>query len=183
VWRRTTVARGCPKSLEPTGNFICLLFTLYALYMFTPTLYAFSQPLYHVCADFAQKCPNILWNMKIRYRFHKSPPLIPILSQINLVHTIPPHPISLRSILILSSHLHLVLPSGLFPSGFPTKILYAFLFSSHSCYMSPHLIVLDLKFLITLGEAYKVWSSSICSFLEPPITSPSSVFDHKILFI
>jgi hypothetical protein len=22
--------------------------------MFTPTLYAFSQPLYHVCADFAQ---------------------------------------------------------------------------------------------------------------------------------
>jgi hypothetical protein len=24
------------------------------LYIFTPTLYAFSQPLYHVCADFAQ---------------------------------------------------------------------------------------------------------------------------------
>jgi hypothetical protein len=27
---------------------------IYGLYMFTPTLYAFSQPLYHVCADFAQ---------------------------------------------------------------------------------------------------------------------------------
>jgi len=27
--------------------------------------------------------------------------------------------------LILSFHLHLGLPSGLFPSGFPTKILYA----------------------------------------------------------
>jgi hypothetical protein len=26
----------------------------YMLYMFTPTLYPFSQPLYHVCADFAQ---------------------------------------------------------------------------------------------------------------------------------
>jgi hypothetical protein len=24
------------------------------LHMFTPTLYAFSQPLYHVCADFSQ---------------------------------------------------------------------------------------------------------------------------------
>jgi hypothetical protein len=33
-------------------NFIYYL--LYMLYMFTPTLYAFSQPLYHVCGDFAQ---------------------------------------------------------------------------------------------------------------------------------
>ena len=35
-----------------------------------------------------------------------------------------PHPTSWRSILILSTHLSLGLPSGLFPSGFPTKILY-----------------------------------------------------------
>jgi hypothetical protein len=34
------------------GNFIYYL--RYMLCMFTPTLYAFSQPLYHVCADFAQ---------------------------------------------------------------------------------------------------------------------------------
>jgi hypothetical protein len=31
----------------------------------------------------------------------------------------PPHPTSWRSILILSSHLQLGLPSGLFPSGLP----------------------------------------------------------------
>ena len=34
-----------------------------------------------------------------------------------------PHPTSWRSILILSTHPRLGLPSGLFPSGFPSKIL------------------------------------------------------------
>jgi hypothetical protein len=56
---------------------------------------------------------------------HKSPPLVPILSWINPVHTTPFY---LRSILILSTHLQLGLSSGLFPSGLPTKILYAFFF-------------------------------------------------------
>ena len=35
-----------------------------------------------------------------------------------------PHPTSWRSILILSTHLRLGLPGGLFPSGFPTKTLF-----------------------------------------------------------
>jgi hypothetical protein len=38
----------------------------------------------------------------------------------------PSHPISLRSILILYTHLRHGLPSGLVPSGFPTNILYAY---------------------------------------------------------
>jgi hypothetical protein len=42
----------------------------------------------------------------------------------------PNHPIlSLRSILILSTHQRLGLPSGLIPSSFPTNILYAFRFA------------------------------------------------------
>jgi hypothetical protein len=51
------------------------------------------------------------------------------LSWARSIQSIPPHPISLRSILILSSRLRLGLPSGLFPSDFLTKILHAFLFA------------------------------------------------------
>jgi len=46
-----------------------------------------------------------------------------------------PHPTSWRSILILSTHLCLGLPSGLSPSGFPTKTLYTPPLLTHTHHM------------------------------------------------
>ena len=57
--------------------------------------------------------------------------IVPIMSQNSPIHA--PHPTSWRSILILSSHLLLCLPSGLFPSGFPTITLFVPL--PRTCYM------------------------------------------------
>jgi len=74
-----------------------------------------------------------------------------------------PHPISLRSILILSSKLRLGLPSGLSHSGYVTVIMDAFLISAIGATCLTHLKTLDLITLIILGEAYKLWSSSFCS--------------------
>ena len=47
------------------------------------------------------------------------------------IQSIYPHPTYWRSVLILSTHLRLGLPIGLFPSGFPTKTLYTP--SPHPC--------------------------------------------------
>jgi hypothetical protein len=75
------------------------------------------------------------------------------------IQSMPSHPISLRSILILSTHLRLGLPSGLFLSEFPTNILYAFFFSPIRATSPAHLIPFNLIILIILGEEYKLWRS------------------------
>jgi hypothetical protein len=53
------------------------------------------------------------------------------------IQSIPPHTISLRSSLILSKHRRHDLPSGLFPSGFPTNILCALFFSPFMLHTLP----------------------------------------------
>lgn len=82
------------------------------------------------------------------------------------------HPVYLRHSLVLSYHLHLGLSSRLFPSGLPTQTQHAFLFSSIHVTCLICIILLNWTTLIIFGEGYKLWSFSLCSFIQPPIASP-----------
>ena len=94
----------------------------------------------------SQVNPSTLWKAKVHYCIHQ--PLLPVPTPF-----MPPYPTSSISILILSSHLCLGLPSGISPSGVPTKILYKPLFHSPiraTC--SAHLVRLNLVTRIIFRE-------------------------------
>jgi hypothetical protein len=81
----------------------------------------------------SQEIPCFLWNPMVNHCVHKNPPLATILSHMHPVHTFPPYFPMIHSNII---HLCVVLPSGLFPSGFPANILYGFPHLTHACYMT-----------------------------------------------
>ena len=86
------------------------------------------------------------------------------------IQSMPPHPTSWRSILILSSHLGLGLPSSPFPQAFSPNPVYSSP-GSPTCYMPRHHTVLDFIIRTTFSEQYRPLSSSLCSFLHSPVTS------------
>jgi len=76
----------------------------------------------------------------VHYRSHKCLPPVPILSQLDPIHTPTSH--FLKFQLMLSSHLRLGLASGLLPSGFPAETLYKPLLYPIRAACPAHLILL-----------------------------------------
>jgi len=80
------------------------------------------------------------------------------LSWASLFQSIYPHPTSWISILISPTHLRLGLPSGLFPSGFPTKTLYTpcpHPYAPHAQTISLFLILSPAQLIIALLNKYE----------------------------
>jgi hypothetical protein len=78
------------------------------------------------CHSTCQGLLRLLWNPKIRFRVYKSPPLVPILSQIYPVHTFPPYFLKIHSNII---PIYVYFFQILFSLQVFDKILYAFLIS------------------------------------------------------
>jgi hypothetical protein len=84
--------------------------------------------------------------------------LVPIMRQINPVHTTP----------TCLSKIHLGPPSCALLSDFLTDILHVFFLALIHATCPANLTFLDFIILTILGKGYMLWSSSLCSFLQPP---------------
>ena len=98
----------------------------------------------------SQQIPRVLWNPKVHYRVQKSPPLVPIPSQLSPVYALLSY--FLRSTLILSSHSRLSLPSLIFRSALPTNTHCAFFLCPMRATDTTYLIILYLIPIITFSE-------------------------------
>jgi hypothetical protein len=112
-----------------------------------------------------------------------NPPLVPILNQINPVHTTPYY---LRFILILFVVLNRGLPSGLLPTGSPTIILYAFTFIPSHVTCPTHRILLTCSFWVYLVKSpgyalphYRSFSYLLSLCPSPVYTFSSSTLSQR----
>ena len=115
----------------------------------------------------SQQIPYILWNPKVHYHVHNWPP-VHILSQINSIHNLLNEFCKINfNIIHPSTPSH---PSGLFPSGFSSKTPYSPLLSPIHAACPSHPILIYLITQIIFGEAYRSWSSSLCSLFHSSVT-------------
>ena len=129
----------------------------------------------------SQEIPRISRNPKVHYRTQKCPPPVSILGQPNPVHITTSHILEIRPNIIHPSTSRS--PSGLFPSGFPTKTLYTTLSSHIRATCPSYLIFLNFITRKILGEEYRSLSCWLCNFLvkHPKKKKQRNLFKQTVL--
>lgn len=142
---------------SPVQWFLIPIFTgLMTTFYHIRTLGTFRFSKQVISLSCSQEIIPLLRDPNIRYCFHNSLPLVPVMILMKLVHTSFLN--FLRFILTLPYQAWIAPSSSFIPSAFPTRILNTFFISP----MCAHVIILHLITLTIFDEEWKSWTSYLC---------------------